>query len=215
MQDEITAMVSELIQDLPRKFLKQVISEKLQDHGIKQHREKIAQAIVEHVMSETDDPFHWDDGSKEVKDVKITLTQNDLQEVKRRYETFLKDDLPRVMAKSVKACGKDLAKKLVKRWPEQATWERQDAQGFKERMDLPTVSAIAIVPPKRSNTARSLSLPSSSFRNSHAIKAPATIKVNATIPNGDEAASLMRSAHGTLAIQSILYAQSKSLVFYC
>lgn len=131
----------EQLQSVPKLLLRQAIVKKLVDQGI--NDEAMQEALADHILSESKETFHWDDGQPDqIKDLHIEFTDDDTRAIKEAYNNFMKDGLPEVIQNSVKDGAKTLVKALEKRWPEQKVEERNDTQHFRDRIDLRWAKAI-------------------------------------------------------------------------
>lgn len=131
----------EQLKTVPNRLLRQAVVKKLEDQGI--NDDAMLEALTDHILSESKETFHWDDGQPDqTKDLHIEFTDDDTTEIENAYRTFIKDGLPQVIKNSVKDGAKTLVKALEKRWPEQKIEERNDTQHFRDRIDLRWAKAI-------------------------------------------------------------------------
>lgn len=124
-----------LIDDLPRRFLRKALKEKLRDAGV---TDKAAiDAFANHVLDGNETNFTWDDGDEgPEKNFKITFTDEDTDEIIMKLDSFMKDDLPEVINKSIQHTAKSISKRLRKQWPDVKLDLRHQQDHFRDRIDL-------------------------------------------------------------------------------
>jgi len=131
----LNKILEEKVQDIPRLLLRRAIGNKVREQGIDD--EKLIEAIVEHVLSGSEETFHYDDGTPdEQRNIKIEFTDADTQELEAKFKEFIDNKLPEVIQGVVRDSSTSLSKALKKRWPEQKIEERNDMQHFRDRIDL-------------------------------------------------------------------------------
>jgi Family of unknown function (DUF5677) len=123
------------IQELPRHFLLQIVKKKLEEQEVE--NDELAEAIVDHVFSESEQPFEWDDGDDGLtKNLSINFSEQDSEDVMEEMNTFLKEGLPKVIQKTLKDGAKSLVKELETQWPEEKVESQNDNRRFRDRIDL-------------------------------------------------------------------------------
>lgn len=138
---DLKKVLEEQIQGVPKLLLRHAVKKKLKDQAIE--GESLLEALTDHILSESKDTFHWDDGQPDqTRDLHIEFTDEDSKDIEEAYKNFMKDGLPEVIQSSVKDGAKELVKALVKRWPEQKVEERNDMRHFRDRIDLRWAKAI-------------------------------------------------------------------------
>ena len=122
-----------LVMDVPKLILVQYIEEKLAEHGIDNDK-PLANALAEHILSRGKANFKWE--NEKYRDVTLYIIKEDLEEVQRRINHFLKIELPTVTQGTVTEASKVVVRRLSKDWPEQKIFERNEMQAFYDRLEL-------------------------------------------------------------------------------
>lgn len=123
------------LKGLPNKFLEKLIADKLQKAGVAD-AEKLAPMLLAHELSGSADKFIWDDGREEARpDVNIEISAQDLEEVEQKIGAFLKNDLPKVIDKTVREAAKGTLRDLKKKWPEVDDWHENAMALFRYNLD--------------------------------------------------------------------------------
>lgn len=128
LQREIEAIVA----DLPRRFVNDLIREKLADAGF-EPIETLVEELTAHVLSGGKGEVTWDDGGK--KDLTLTFTDEDLDSIDKRLTAFTQDKLPKLVEEVSETAARDLLKTLIRNWPDRYLWERQACRSFEERLE--------------------------------------------------------------------------------
>ena len=129
----LNSQLHSLLQEIPKLILDQVIEEKLHDCGI-DNDEPLMTAIVEHILSGSKEKFQWND--EKYRDVTLSFTDGDADEVVRRVHIFFNEGLPSVIQATVRDSAKDTVKAITDDWPEQKIYEQYEIQAFRAHLDL-------------------------------------------------------------------------------
>ena len=103
---KIRSHFNELIQQVPKLILKQIVVKKLHKCGLAQEDESFVTAITEHIISGTEEEFEWDDDKYD--DLIISFTEADADEIQKRIDRFLKEGIPAVVQTTITETTKDL-----------------------------------------------------------------------------------------------------------
>ena len=136
MRDKSTALSVQfrsMIGDLPRLAVFGVITKKLEDCGIYDD-EALITALTNHILNRRKEVFTWPD--ERYGDVKLSFSSSDFTGALHDVDRFLKEDLPAVIESAVDNCAMILSRKLIEDWPEQKIFERNEMQGFRDRLEL-------------------------------------------------------------------------------
>lgn len=125
----------EQVGQVPEILLRKLISKKLEENGIS--NKGLAEAFTKHVLENGDAVFQWDDGKDDAsRNVSLHISQDELDEVVRSMEKFLKDGLPELFLKTVQHGAKLLVKGLKSSWPEVKLSQSSEFYAFQGRLEL-------------------------------------------------------------------------------
>ncbi len=123
------------VEKLPDKFLHEAIKKKLTEQGIED--ENLQETIANHVLSEREEHFTWQDESKEQdRDIVIEFTDQDKENLTESLENFLNHSLPKVIADTINFTGKAIIEEFYKNWPELKLSHSHESRHFSDRIDL-------------------------------------------------------------------------------
>ncbi len=132
---KLEKVLEELIEAMPRKLLKKRVKEKLREAGVTD--KQAIDAFADHVMSDSDKPFTWDEGEEgPLKTISIKFTEDDGKEIIEKLEKFVRDDLKAVIDTSIDDTGKSIVKLFMRRWPSTKIDSKHELAHFKDRVDL-------------------------------------------------------------------------------
>jgi len=123
------------LKGLPNKFLEKLIADKLKKAGVAE-ADMLAPKLLAHTLTGQTGQFVWDDGSEEARqEVKIEIADQDLEEVEQKIGAFLKNDLPKVIDKTIREAAKGSMGELKKNWPDVDAWHENTMAIFRYNLD--------------------------------------------------------------------------------
>ena len=122
-----------LLEELPRIAISAVVKEKLNDCGIHDD-EPLVEALTHHLLTCPTENFIWNDDK--YQDLRLSFVDSDFTKALKDVEDFLKNDLSGFITEAVDGCATIVYKRLCKDWPEQRIFERNEVQGFRDRLQL-------------------------------------------------------------------------------
>jgi len=128
----LTSIIADSVAKIPREIAKQHVIEKLETHSIDD--ENLAEALTEHLFSETSEPFEYDDPKYD--DLSITFSDEDTKAMMAEIQDFSDNKLPEVVQKTLDAVSRDFLDELKADWPEQKTYQEEQHFGFQKRLEL-------------------------------------------------------------------------------
>jgi hypothetical protein len=118
--------------DLPALFLQRLIGKKLQEQGIKPPR-GFAEKMAAHYLGGNRAPFTFN--SRDLpKNVKLTFTKADADEISKALEEFCDTKLPKVIESTARKTAVSVLKTLRERWTGEHARQEEDLNGFRERL---------------------------------------------------------------------------------
>jgi hypothetical protein len=117
---------------LPALILQNLISKKLQEQGVKPPK-RLSQGIAEHFLAGNREPFRYN-GRKLPKDVTLTFTETDADEVTRAIDRFCETHFSTMIPAAARRTARSVLKDLKCRWPNEHTLQEADLSGFRERL---------------------------------------------------------------------------------
>ena len=129
----LSAALRSLVEELPRLAVSAVVKEKLIDCEILDD-EQLVEALTHHILTRPTEAFIWTDGTNQ--DVALSFEGLDFTRALRDVKDFLENDLPSVLVSAVDSCATIVHNQLCKDWPEQRIFERNEMQGFRDRLQL-------------------------------------------------------------------------------
>lgn len=133
MKGELQKSFDELLRNVPRAFLAQVIEKKLSANGVKPSQ-KLVNKLTDAVMAGSSDSIHWD-GDESDSDVVISFTEEDVKAFDEATRKFLYDELPNVVGDLTRHSSRSVVRILKQNWSEQYEWQRNVQRGFRERLE--------------------------------------------------------------------------------
>ena len=134
MTGEIQKSFDELIRNVPRMFLVQIVEKKLSKAGVRPSK-KLVNKLADAVMAGSSDSIHWD-GDESNSDVVITFTEDDVKAVGDAAHKFLNDEMPNLVGDLTRRTARSVLKTLKQNWPEQHEWELQTHLAFAKRLEI-------------------------------------------------------------------------------
>jgi hypothetical protein len=125
--------VDEAIQNLPALFLEQHISKKLKEQGVKAPKD-FPRQIAEHLLSGNTEPFVSPRVARG-KQVNLTISESDVEEVLQRLERFGEKQLPSLIPSMASKLSKKVLLDLKTRWPSENSQQEADIAAFREEME--------------------------------------------------------------------------------
>lgn len=133
--ENINKFFEQKIQEVPKLLLRRVTEEKIREQGIDD--ENLIKALVDHILSGSNEAFHWDDGQPDQeRSIKIEFTQDDTKRIEIESKDFIDNKIPEIIKNFTRDAAKSFVKSLNKRWPEQKIEECNDMRYFRDRIDL-------------------------------------------------------------------------------
>ncbi len=135
MSRKLNDAITEQIKQAPKMFARQALAKKLRELGVKD--ETVAKSIADRfVAGETDQITFELEGNGFDRQIDIHVTKDDLAEVIRDTENFMRDKLPEMVMGIVRKASSLMSKEVKARWPEERLSERINAEHFKGRLEL-------------------------------------------------------------------------------
>jgi hypothetical protein len=131
--DTLQQSLNEAAVQIPALFLEKVISKKLQEQGITPAK-GLSLKIAKHLLSGNTEPFVSKRTAKN-RDISLTLTDADVEEVNQAVDRFSKNQLPALLHEMAGKISKKLLKDLKARWAEEDARQEVDLSGFSERLE--------------------------------------------------------------------------------
>ncbi|MCD9007694.1 DUF5677 domain-containing protein [Luteimonas sp. XNQY3] len=138
LQREIEAIVAQL----PRKFVKDLIREKLVEAGL-EPKEALLEQLTAHVLSGGKDEVTWEESGE--KDFTLTFTDEDLDSIDRKLTAFTEKKLPKLVEEVTETGARELLKTLRRNWPDRDLWEKQARRTFEERLEQRWAEPLALL----------------------------------------------------------------------
>lgn len=133
MQQILQQALEEATAKLPSLFLQHLISKKLRDQGIKPPKGLPAK-MAEHFLAGNRGPFKYD-GRKLPKQVNLTFTKADADELERAMTSFCETQFSKIIPDVARRTAKSVLKDLKSRWPGEHTLQEAGLSGFRERLE--------------------------------------------------------------------------------
>lgn len=122
-----------MISELPRRLVRKKLKKKLRAEGVTDN--DAIEAFVDHVMSNKDVSFVWDDGEVgPPRQINISFTEEDQNEILEALERF-NEDLPDVFDTALQKTAKSIAKRLNDDWKWLKIDYKHERAHFKDRLD--------------------------------------------------------------------------------
>jgi hypothetical protein len=118
---------------LPALFLQNLISKKLQEHGVTPPK-GLSEKIAEHFLAGNREPFRYN-GRNFPKDVRLTFTELDADELTQAINRFCETQFSKIIPDVACRTAKSVLKDLKCRWPNEHTLQEGDLSGFRERLE--------------------------------------------------------------------------------
>lgn len=119
---------------LPKTMLRALLARKVEEAGVA-ISEKAMNALVDHILSRSEDTFVWDDDPKgEEKSVDLVFTDEDAQELRAAIEKVA-ELVPEAVLKASTAASDQMFKDLCERWVIEDAIQRYELDAFREGMD--------------------------------------------------------------------------------
>ena len=120
-----------LVEELPRLALSALVKEKLDDCGIHDD-EPLVEAFTHHILTCPTEEFRWNDDK--YQDVRLSFFGSAFTKALQDVKDFLENDLSGFLTEAVDSCATIVYKTLCEDWPEQRIFERNEMQGFRDRL---------------------------------------------------------------------------------
>jgi len=133
MQQVLQSALEQATAKLPALFFQDLISKKLQEQGIKPPK-GLSEKIAEHFLAGRPGPFR-SNGRGLPKDVSLTFSKADADEVARATDRFCETQLPQIVSAVARRTAESALKDLKSRWPKENALQEADVSGFRERLE--------------------------------------------------------------------------------
>lgn len=138
LQREIEAIVAEL----PRKFTKDLIRDKLVEAGLTPE-EAVVEQLTAHVFSGGQDELSLGESAGE--GFTLAFTDADVDSIDRRLTVFTNEELPGLVEEVTERSACQLIKVLRRSWPERSLWESQCRRTFEENLEQRWAEPLALL----------------------------------------------------------------------
>lgn len=129
---DLDKQIKELIKEVPKTILGNLLREKLIAAG-KNPDDSTIEKIVNHIYISNDDTLNIDDGTDE--DTHINFTDEDIKELGKRTDVFIKEKLPEILKNTVEEVSKKLFLTLKKNWKYQRTHQEINEFSFTKNLE--------------------------------------------------------------------------------
>jgi hypothetical protein len=133
IMDTFEAALHAITRELPHLIFGPLLREKLEMQGIKLSKRKIKE-LTSHILSGDGKPITIGDKRTTIRNVKIELTDHDLDRITRGLDEFIKNDIPRVAEEAIESTATDVFKALRVRWPRESRASQRDMDKFRNRL---------------------------------------------------------------------------------
>jgi hypothetical protein len=118
--------------NLPSLFVQKLIEKKLKEQGIKPPR-GFCEKMAAHFVARKPEPFTFD-SRKLPKNIKLTFTNADADDIVRAIQDFCTTQLPKILPGLARKSAQSVLKTLRERWPGEQARQEEDLSGFRERL---------------------------------------------------------------------------------
>jgi len=131
--DALQQSLNQAVRNLPGLFLEKLITQKLQDQGIKATT-TLSSKIAKHILSGSTEPFRYrKDGLQ--RDVTLTFKEDDVNEMTKAIDLFCETKLPKVVNDVAGRVSKSVLKDLKSRWVQEHVAQEADLSEFRSRLE--------------------------------------------------------------------------------
>lgn len=126
--------IERLAKEMPRLALAELLPRKLKAVGV-EPTPKLIEALSTHLLKGSGSKFSWDDGATEAAlNVTLKFNDEDLAEIDTFLDRFA-ERFPGVLEETSREAAKLLLGTLAERWPEESALQRDDTEGFRNRLE--------------------------------------------------------------------------------
>lgn len=125
--------VDQTLSGLPKTILRKLLSRKVREAGVEMP-EHVVDALTEHLLSKQEGNFTWHDGIKEIKNLQLTFSDEDVKELDEAVTKVLAA-IPEATNKAFKAVCESTYTRLVKSWPNEDAAQQYELQEFRRGME--------------------------------------------------------------------------------
>lgn len=118
--------------NLPALFLQKLIDRKLKEQHIEPPR-GFSEKMAAHFLAGNPEPFTFD-SRKLPKNIKLTFTNADSDEIEKAIENFCTTQLPKILLEIAQKTAWSVLKTLRERWPSEHAQQEEGLDGFRERL---------------------------------------------------------------------------------
>ena len=116
--------------NLPTLFLQKLIDKKLKKQGIEPPR-GFSEKMAAHFLAKHPEPFTFE-SRKLPKNIKLTFTKTDADEIAKAMEDFCTTKLPKILPDVARKTARSVLKTLRERWPGEHALQEEDLNRFRE-----------------------------------------------------------------------------------
>jgi len=118
--------------NLPALFLQKLIDRKLKEQHIEPPR-GFSEKMAAHFLAGSPEPFTVD-SRKLPKNITLTFTQADTDEIAKAMEDFSTTQLPKILPEVARKSARSVLNTLRERWPNEHAQQEEGLNGFRERL---------------------------------------------------------------------------------
>lgn len=130
---DLQKMLERQLSEIPQLILNEAIKGKLLAEGIAPN-DSLVDQLVAHALSDNSDSFVWNDGTDDLKQVSLTLTDEDVAAVEAKCAKLV-EAIPSMIDEVSGSIAEDLLKTLKKSWRKEHSLQTADQKGFRTRME--------------------------------------------------------------------------------
>jgi len=127
-------VLNQELEKLPYIFLEDLVARKLTALGVSSSKE-LAPKLIEHARSGNKEKFIWEDGNNTTEDIFISITDEDLAELKIKIQKFNDEELPKIVGIVAEKSAAEIFVSLKQNWPQQHAWEQATVADFRDNLE--------------------------------------------------------------------------------
>lgn len=132
-QRNLQELIEQQLAALRHALIEGLLREKLDALGV--HGKDLAAKLLERALQGNSEALIWDDGSTESRDIKISITKDDIARIEVEINHFIQNEIPNVVRKASEDAANDLVTALKKGWPEHRALEETSAINFRDNLE--------------------------------------------------------------------------------
>ena len=129
----ISKVIRNILTGLPRTLLRDLLARKIRDAGAKLPIKAI-NAFADHILADAKHDFQWDDGQKDKKNIEISFTEEDLDEIKSVIQRVI-EKTPDITLKAVKKTSSHLFQQISDEWIAGELIRQAEIEDFRARIE--------------------------------------------------------------------------------